>query len=401
MQITTNHRALAKKFLFEQSQQDSIIPDSLLKMVAFAYTEEEAEIVTRLGVIPRTADVIAQRLNRPLNEVEPILKSLADRFLIFSLSQKKGTAYSFAPLVPGVFEMQLIRSKGGDDQYYKDFSQLFEEFYAEIGEWLRPKLENRDPQVMRIITIEKSIESSPGLNVIAVSTDKYSEMVDRNNSFCIVICPCRHSTELVGKGCGKPKDVCSAMGWLADLVVENGLGHRVSKEEFIEAKMRAADAGLVNMVDNMQDPLQVCSCCGCCCGVLRIANQHNIPKILTKSHFESSVDSEKCNGCGICIEWCPMKAIALENEIVTVDYTRCIGCGVCVTKCDDGAVILRERKDYKPPADNIVDHAINRYFEFKGYDKNRFLPRVSLGAGRVLSKLVQHRVAGPKYKPSK
>ncbi len=400
MQITPSHRALAKKFMFQDIKEDIGMPDSLLKLVAFAYTEEEADIVTKLGLRPRTAKAVAKKARRPVGEVEPILKSLADRLLIASMSGKKGTEYGFMLLIPGVFEIQIMRSKGGADEYYKEFARLFEDFYTEIGDWLSPRLENRDLQVMRIVPIEQSLESVAGLNVIAFPTDRYSEMVDRNNSFCLLMCPCRHTAELIGKGCGKPKDVCSAMGWVADLVVEKGLGRRVSREEFLDAKMRAAEAGLVNMVDNMQDPLQVCSCCGCCCAGLRTINQHNMPAIITQSHFESVVDAEKCTGCGTCVEWCQVKAINLEGETATIDYARCIGCGVCVDKCDNEAISLRERKDYKPPADNVVDHVVNRYLEIKGHDKNALLPRVGLGAGRLLSKFVQHRVAGPDYKPS-
>ena len=129
--------------------------------------------------------------------------------------------------------------------------------------------------------------------------------------------------------------------------------------------------------------------------------QHNIPNIIAQSHFESVVDAEKCTGCATCEEECPMHAISIENDTATVDYVRCIGCGVCVTKCDDKAITLRERKNYKPPADNVVDHALQRYYEIKGYDEKALLPRVGLGVGRLISGFVQHRVSGPKYKPSK
>ncbi len=398
MQITEAHRELARKFMFQQDKDDFTPIDSMINLVAFAYTEEEAEIVNHLGFRPRKAESIAARVKRPLNEVEPILKSLGDRFLILSLSLKKGVYYGFMPLVPGVFELQVISSKGRNDKYYRDFAVLFEQFYDEIGDWLRPRLEDRDPQFMRVVPIEKSLDADPAVNVIAYPTDKFSEMVDRNSSFCILNCPCRTAAELAGKGCGKPKDVCSAMGWVADLVVEKGLGRRVDKLEYLETKARAADAGLVNLVDNMQDPLQVCSCCGCCCGVLRIANQHNMPRIFTKSHFEASVDADTCSGCGTCVDWCPMKAITLENDTACVDTMRCIGCGVCATKCDTGAISLREREDYSMPARSVVDFAVNRYLEARNINKRSFLPRLSLGVGRLLSGFVQPYVAGPRYK---
>ena len=189
------------------------------------------------------------------------------------------------------------------------------------------------------------------------------------------------------------------MGVVADLAIQKGLARRATKEEFIEAKQRAAEAGLVNMVDNLQDPLQVCSCCGCCCVGLRLANLYNIPALIANSHFESKVDSTACTACGACVTWCPMYALKVEDDTLKIDYTRCIGCGVCMSKCKQEALSLRERKGYEPPPDNIVSHAIERYLEFKGYNKNGILPRAGLGFGKLLSKYIQPRISGPKYKP--
>ena len=43
-----------------------------------AFTEEEAQIASHLGYIPRKATAIAGKVRRPLHEVEPVLASLAD-----------------------------------------------------------------------------------------------------------------------------------------------------------------------------------------------------------------------------------------------------------------------------------------------------------------------------------
>ncbi len=399
MQAASYYKTLADKLIFHSTQKDFNTPDSLLSLVAFAFNEEEARIASQLSFVPRTARAIARKVKRPFREVDPILKSLADRILIGGLSTGKDTVYNIIPLIPGVYETQIMHSRSNsNDAYGKEFARLFQEFFNEVGELIKPVLDGKDVEAMRIIPIEKSINMSSDVNVVALSTDIYSEMVDRNNSFCIIDCPCRNSMELIDQGCDKPKDVCSAMGYVADFVVEKGIARRVSKQGFIEAKMRAVEAGLVNMVDNMQDPLQVCSCCDCCCILLRLAKQHNVPSLFANSHFEAKIDSDKCTGCSVCEEDCPLHAITLKDDTTTVDYARCIGCGVCVTRCDENAIFLKERSRYQAPPDNIINHAIHRYMEIKGYNKNAILPRASLGAGRLISKLVQPRVAGPGYK---
>ena len=399
MTSTPAYRTLAEKIIFKQNDKDFNIPDSLLKVVSFVFTEEEAQIASHLSFIPRTAKVIAGKVMRPLHEVEPVLQSLAERLLILSLTTKNKTLYSLLPLVPGIGELQTLRSKDKDKKYGRQFAGLFDDFYNEVGNIIKPVLDDKEKfELGRIIAIEKSIQGHSSLETIAFPSDIFSEIIDRNSSFALLECVCRTTTEYLGKGCDKPKDVCSVMGVIADFMIEKGLGRRVSREEYLDAKVRAAEAGLVNVVDNIVDPMQVCSCCSCCCYGLRLVTQHNFPALLANSHFEPVIDTQSCKGCGECIKWCPVNAISLSNNKSQVDYKRCIGCGVCVSKCSNNSIALMERVNYEPPPDNIVHFAIQKYLEAKKYGKEGFIPRTSVRMARFISNFVQRKFVGPKYK---
>lgn len=49
----------------------------------------------------------------------------------------------------------------------------------------------------------------------------------------------------------------------------------------------------------------------------------------------------KCNGCSVCLDRCPTRAIRKSKNEVIVDPISCIGCGVCVPQCPEGALDLR------------------------------------------------------------
>ncbi|MBW2599162.1 MAG: 4Fe-4S binding protein [Deltaproteobacteria bacterium] len=51
------------------------------------------------------------------------------------------------------------------------------------------------------------------------------------------------------------------------------------------------------------------------------------------------VNARECNGCGVCIESCPVKAIIL-NDVAIVDENKCTGCGICIGRCPLGAITM-------------------------------------------------------------
>ena len=50
------------------------------------------------------------------------------------------------------------------------------------------------------------------------------------------------------------------------------------------------------------------------------------------------VKQEDCIGCGICVEECPVDAIAMEDEKAEIDMDNCIRCGTCHDVCPEEAV---------------------------------------------------------------
>lgn len=64
-----------------------------------------------------------------------------------------------------------------------------------------------------------------------------------------------------------------------------------------------------------------------------------------------SFNEDRCKGCGLCIEVCPVKILQIDknkinqkgyNPAVVVDESKCVGCASCAMMCPD-VVITVER----------------------------------------------------------
>ena len=66
----------------------------------------------------------------------------------------------------------------------------------------------------------------------------------------------------------------------------------------------------------------------------------SIPGAPPPATMVARVDPEKCTGCGLCVEVCPVEAIRLEGGVAVVDPKACTGCGTCVDECPNGALAL-------------------------------------------------------------
>lgn len=64
--------------------------------------------------------------------------------------------------------------------------------------------------------------------------------------------------------------------------------------------------------------------------------------------FVITVDEEKCQACGDCVDACPQELIALAEEngkkyaMFKGDPDDCIGCYSCESSCEEGAITITE-----------------------------------------------------------
>jgi 2-oxoglutarate ferredoxin oxidoreductase subunit delta len=66
---------------------------------------------------------------------------------------------------------------------------------------------------------------------------------------------------------------------------------------------------------------------------------------LTGKAKKVAINTLRCKGCGICIEFCPTGVLELsDGKARVVDLDKCIACNMCDLRCPDFAITV-EPKD--------------------------------------------------------
>ena len=123
-------------------------------------------------------------------------------------------------------------------------------------------------------------------------------------------------------------------------------------DEALEIFRKNQEEGLVLNSSNAIDTEFICSCCGCCCGMLSAHQKVPDPSSFWINNFHAEIDSELCTGCQTCVDRCQTGAIRFRKKtnISTINEKKCIGCGNCVAVCPEEAIqLVKVEEEYIPP----------------------------------------------------
>jgi NAD-dependent dihydropyrimidine dehydrogenase PreA subunit len=316
-----------------------------MRILKHIFTPQEAEIAAFLSYKPEPAEIIWGRVRDRIDTVEELERH-------FDRMQKKGGIettikngrrhYCNAPLVVGMFELQVGRLT---PEFIKDFNDYTSDRKFGI-EFLSTEL----PQ-MRTIPVAKSIQPQHH----ASTFDEVKSLIQQaEEPFVVIDCICRKKKSMEGKICRVTdrRETCLAIGNIAQTVLLSGNGREISREEALSLLERNQEQGLVLQPSNTTQAEFICSCCGCCCGMLAIHKTLPKPLEFWAANFQAGVNPETCIGCGLCAERCQVKAVHVSRnaEAAVVDGNRCLGCGVCVPDCPTGSITLfKKSSEVKPP----------------------------------------------------
>ncbi len=290
----------------------------------------------------------------------------------FIREARSAKAYSFFDFLHGYFYMRwpyfYIAMGKGDHPLSKRYAPVFIKILSFLGKFRKPnkKIEAGGgfaagyhgkvlplDSARQLVSINKEIHLDHLEQVIPF--EKARDIILKNPDHITVIdCPCRKGME---NPC-LPLDVCLIVGEpFASFVLEHSpdTSRAITSREAQLILEQEAQRGHVSHAFFKDAVLNrfyaICNCCECCCGAMK-AHRNGTPMIIS-SGFVSTVESEKCILCGVCVDICHFHALAIGDNLIC-DAELCMGCGVCVAHCTQGALSL-VRDETKPAPLEIGD----------------------------------------------
>ncbi len=308
----------------------TLIPE-LFRMIA---DEKEAEL---LMAMPGTPAQLAEKLGRPVDEVEKDCKTLYHKGLAFKSYKGESVAFKMCRDMIQFHDATILWAEA--PRAYLDLWQKFMEVewpdFARLAEQFFPKA------FTRVIPVQQSIDAG---NQQVLDVDSANRIIESAEKVAVTKCTCR----LIAHKCDQPLEVCLQVDNAARYTIDRGSGREVTKAEALDILRMSEEKGLVHVTMNRSHAGHfICNCCGCCCQALPLVISDGL-KILDPSRFLAEIDATLCSGCETCTDRCQFKAIVPvdedeEEEIhMQVVPEKCMGCGICQITCPEEAISMKE-----------------------------------------------------------
>ncbi len=323
------------------------IEEALIAMAMSFRYETLEEIQNRLPAVEKKLKALTPELTTDALTPAEILKHLdamSSRTTIMQKEENGTLLYCLVPLVIGMYEGMVYDL---DDDYIDAFKNYANKLQHGLS------LISTDVPQMRTIPIEAAITA---VHDVMRYDDVKEHISNSDGPIFIVECICRKKSRMMGEPCKKTQrtETCMVFGDIAKMLLKFSKGREVSRVEALEIIRENQKEGLVLQAYNMQNPEVICSCCGCCCGMLSVQKMLPNPRIFTTSNYHAVIDPKKCIGCRLCEKKCQVCALTFnkKKKKVSVVDKRCIGCGNCIPVCRAGALTLVKKTGVPvPPAD--------------------------------------------------
>lgn len=326
------------------------ISETLIEFIQTLISEEEAKFLLIFKKHSLSLEQIKKGTDLSDDEILNMLEVLMNKGIIVGYPDEETDelAYTLMALFPGIIEYYFSKGEIGEKE--KKSAELVEKIILELREVVQENYDSIMPLIQaappfeRIVHIEIGELVEEGHQVV-LTTENAFQYIDQMENIAVTHCYCKQQKYLMNDPCKTTNDreICLVFGDSAISTIKHKFARPISKEEAKKILLKAQNYGLVHKI--FESDLNygrtitgICSCCKCCCGLFRYYHNGTWP-YQTVTSYIAKFDSELCNGCGVCVEKCPMENITLKDNIAIPDK-KCIGCGVCTHFCKQNAIKL-------------------------------------------------------------
>jgi formate hydrogenlyase subunit 6/NADH:ubiquinone oxidoreductase subunit I len=347
--LKSSYQALSERLnRFPQGAPPSELLFKILKML---FSEDEAGLVAQLPIKPFTVKKASRIWKMDLASTQKVLERLAGRAILLDIEHNGESHYVIPPPMAGFFEFSMMRIRGDIDQ--KLLAELFYQYLNVEEDFIKALFCDGETQLGRTFVHEPVLTSD--LAIQTLDYERASEVINTATHMGVGICYCRHKMEHMGRDCDAPKDICMTFNNTAASLIKHGFARSVDVSEGLDLLDQAYDHNLVQFGENVRNHVNfICNCCGCCCEALiaqrRFAQLHPVHT----TNFIPEVETTDCNGCGRCVNICPVEAMTLvsandpnhpKRKVAKLDEDICLGCGLCVKACPHDQISLKSRPE--------------------------------------------------------
>lgn len=323
--------------------------ETLYKILQILFSEREAQLVAQLPIKPFTAEQASRILKMSLPETRQALDELASRAILVDTEHHGQTSYTLPPPMAGFFEFSMMRMRGDIDQ--KVLAELFYQYLNVEEDFIRDLFIRGETQLGRVYVNEPVLSNENALHVL--DYERASEVIRTASTRGVGVCYCRHKMMHMGRNCDAPLDICMTFNGSAEALTRHGYARPVDVVEGLDLLQQAYEQNLVQFGENVRAGVNfICNCCSCCCEAMIAARKFGMLNPVHTTNFLPQVDESTCNGCGKCVNVCPVEAMTLVSshdpahpkmKKAKVDEDVCLGCGICVRTCTHESLSLKSR----------------------------------------------------------
>ena len=309
-------------------------------------------LVALLPIKPFTVAQAAGRWHMGESQAQKALDELAGRAILLDTVTPEGKrTYVLPPPMAGFFEFSMMRLRGDIDQ--KALGELFYQYMNVEEDFIKSLFTQGETQLGRVFVQEAALPVETALHVL--DYERASEVIRQASQRGVGVCYCRHKMQHVERACKAPLDICMTFNGSAASLIRHGFAREVDVVEGLDLLQQAQELGLVQFGENVQKSVNfICNCCGCCCEALIAARRFAVLNPIHTTNYIPAIQEEVCNGCGKCVNACPVEAMTLVSandphhpklRKARLNEDLCLGCGVCVRACSHNGLRLEQRPE--------------------------------------------------------